>query len=373
MHGSGNTPDGAPGVKDPTSKIAKDYWKEIIGVTLLSKTCQKVAYADFETVNRGWDNAGVIDEYCGAIATSEAHVVFTHSFGNLVVAAGVAQGKSGCAKISKSKPLTAATPPEVVHWYGVEGPLRGSPAADKLHQECEVEQSTLAKAVLDDACDTTVKPFKMKTAYASVMTTYASTVIPTVQLSTTACGATADCKTIADIAKENMKGEMCGFTSLGELTLTAAALTAASHLVGAGWGVDEKTAYPTHGNDGFVGFESCKIDGATYGQVPSDPFYALDGNHAKGTCRKADDPAKPTQQPCAWYTKMCDLSNGDLLSSHEPAAPAVPEPNQSVAEQPVEEAAGFLAMNTKSSPLLQHQKSQAPKVLLKKMRAHVKN
>jgi len=372
LHGSGNTPTAGSGVFDAKSKIATTYWKNIEAT--VGSFCDKLSFIDAETVLRPWDNAALIDEFCGAIASSGANVVFSHSFGNLVIAAGVAAGTSGCAKIGNAATI------DNVHWYLVQGPLKGSPAADKLFQLCEVDHDVLAETALRDACDTSAAPWKVKPAYLSLMTKYESKTSLKGQLSTAACGAAADCKTLADIAKTKAKGEMCGFTPLGEVSLdsilAAIALTAASRLVGSGWGDDEAKGYPNHGNDGLVGWASCDLNGPTYGQTPADAFYKMDGNHARGSCRGDDDSSDATKQPCKWYFECCSKSTSEMLKSTEPPAVA-PEPNQSIEPTPVaqeaepksEPKAVELLATKESAPLLQHQKSRAQRILMKKMRS----
>jgi len=364
MHGSGNIPTSV-GVKDASSDIAKNYWTKI--AETVAPYCDPIMYTDFETVNHAWNETDLIKQYCDAIVP--ARIVFTHSFGNLVVAAGVAQGITGCAK------LKSADDKDATFWYSVQGPFRGSPAADVLESECVVKESKLAKYVLDDTCDATTTPFKMKKAYGSMGPHWISKGLDDkpnlVQSNDLACigddgKPIADCQTLAEVAKSHMKGQMCGFQPGGEIAITAAKLMAAAALVGDKWGVDKEDKYPDHGNDGLVNFESCRMSGTSYGQEPTFPMYAMNGNHKMGTCSSKDDSDK-TKQPCAWYAEMCSRSVGVFTTEKTPdPVPAKPEvlqsidPTAQVAEPKVDQV--LLVTQAKSAP-------PSKATLLKRMRA----
>jgi hypothetical protein len=71
--------------------------------------------------------------------------------------------------------------------------------------------------------------------------------------------------------------------------------------------------FPKWGNDGMVGFTSCRSVGADtandmramqFGSTPDSSFYAAKLNHADGTCRNGDVKNDPAMQPCQWITFM---------------------------------------------------------------------
>jgi hypothetical protein len=242
---------------------------------------------DTDTVYRGWDHPSLIKEYCDEVG--KVDVVFAHSMGNLIVGAGIAQEISGCDKIGIEN--------DKIHWYGIEPPLRGSPTAEELYLQCT--KDTLIGKLFGKECSHDTN--ELWDGYECLRPTYVSLRSPNVQLSREACGQNPRCVTIAEMAKRKMKGQMCGFRPGGRFNFGALKLTIQSALVGNLWGEDEKIDYPVSGNDGLVGFSSCRIDGVVYGTNPADPFYAFDGNHDSGTCTGSDSEDELNDMPCKWY------------------------------------------------------------------------
>jgi hypothetical protein len=293
MHGSGvEHPLGSLEVQTTkTGSIVKDYWEKIWDI--LEPECE-LFFTRTNTITRPFNDAGIRTEYCKAINDINPDVVFTHSFGNMVVAAGAHLGDIGCDKIGKAA--------DQIHWYGSQGPMGGTPAADKLAAECAA--GTLLAEFMKKECDGTTKT--LRGAYDSLRMAFdASVGLPagkTVQ-SGLPCSV-PDCKTLKDIGLDKMSGEMCGQTPYGPIGPTTAGLVAASLKVGSAWGPDETRMYPSIGNDGFVALSNCRVaPPATFGVTPADPFFIMQGNHKMGTCSYNDEKA-PSKQPCAWYLQM---------------------------------------------------------------------
>jgi hypothetical protein len=292
LHGSGQEHAGATEIVGKGSEIEKKYWERV--VVYLDSYCE-FFFIRTNTVNRAWNDKSLREDYCGAVKSTNADVVFTHSFGNMILGAGIHLGDAGCEKIGKGE--------ADVHWYGSQGPLKGSPGADKLAAECAA--GTLLAGFMSSGCDKATKT--LRPSYDSLRTTFdTAATTPTVQ-SGVACSA-AGCKTLSEVAADKMSGEMCGQTPHGPLSLEMVGLITASLTVGHGWGVDKDLDYPNTGNDGLVGLTSCRaLPPASYGVVPTAPFYVMEGNHKMGTCSYKDK-KEASKQPCTWYTHMLAAS-----------------------------------------------------------------
>jgi hypothetical protein len=128
-------------------------------------------------------------------------------------------------------------------------------------------------------------------------------------------------------AARHMSGSLCGL-SPGSTTQLSQALKSKVLKKVYGWGLRflawltsklkpsdpdfAAPSYPERGNDGMVGFNSCRaftFSMANYGrrEYADDPtsfYYAFRGNHADGTCRNGDISDDKTRQSCAWVGNM---------------------------------------------------------------------
>lgn len=70
-----------------------------------------------ETVERGWDNITLQEDYCGAIAQFKPHVIITHSMANNIIAAAIVNQVPGCHEVISKE---AGVPGKVL-WYSSQG------------------------------------------------------------------------------------------------------------------------------------------------------------------------------------------------------------------------------------------------------------
>lgn len=102
---------------------------------------------------------------------------------------------------------------------------------------------------------------------------------------------------LASDAAGYVKGRMCGSSAYGQGGFNGVGLAAISGLVGYG-----------EASDGMVSMSSCaQATAAKQGQSlapdATNPNYALNGNHADGTCRSGDG-AGGDQKACTWIRNM---------------------------------------------------------------------
>jgi hypothetical protein len=106
------------------------YWGELHDA--VSEYCTP-RFFKTDTSFRGWDDKALQAEYCAAIHATQARIIFTHSMGGLVVAAGIHNKLLGCDRIAKTTEVVTG---KNVVWINVQSPFRGSEIADQCSQFC---------------------------------------------------------------------------------------------------------------------------------------------------------------------------------------------------------------------------------------------
>ena len=275
------------------------------------------------TKQRGWDYGGTLiqDLYYEYIKFYKCDVVFAHSMGNVILAALAARGKP-------------------VHWYMSQGPLRGSWGASWADAVCAQWYNPLGATAwalgyctsLGGGGNSAVKSLTVRNyktvgsgcelggCPGNVGAGVAGWAGGAKELSWSACwrcsyriwGACvagyaageevcADSGALISAPSEAafapyVKGRLCGSSAFGQGGLNGAGLAAIAAFVNYG-----------EASDGMVSMSSCAQANSNKGQGlaadPANPNYALNGNHADGTCRSGDG-AGGDQKACTWYRNM---------------------------------------------------------------------
>lgn len=259
MHGSGQDHVGPP-----TSTDTDKYWGDMARYT---PHCTSVVYNHDDTVNQAFDDAALMQSYCKTASDGTGlirdSVVYTHSMGNMVMAAAL---RDGVCKLDPS-----------ARWYAVSAPLVGSKAADFVDHIC-ANNSTINEALRKVAellhyCRSD-DPSMPARAYLSMKTTYPGL------------------RGLMATAAQFASGAMCGTSPFGLTSLYSLPMEALSDLV--------KYGEP---DDGMVGIDSCLITGKSYGDSYEDKFFKAEINHPDATCRDGDgDFGISKRQPCKWFT-----------------------------------------------------------------------
>eukprot|EP01089_Gocevia_fonbrunei_P018597 TRINITY_DN632_c0_g1_i2.p1 TRINITY_DN632_c0_g1~~TRINITY_DN632_c0_g1_i2.p1 ORF type:complete len:281 (-),score=46.28 TRINITY_DN632_c0_g1_i2:109-951(-) len=253
LHGSGGNETAPPRTTFPS------YWGYVQNFV---PQCSSSIFIIQETITRKFDDPKLMAAYCdlavsGSSGKTRAElngiisnkIVFTHSMGNNILAAGIKHGL--CDFDSSSS------------WYEVSGPMYGSKAALKLDHICNDTFSPL-KWVADDmgCCD----GLAVSGSYISLQPSYPGLA------------------GLAEILASRVKGAFCGTDAFGLLSSYSVPLDALATYVDYG-----------ESNDGMVPISSCAVSQADWGTTISDSFYQGPYNHADATCRNGGN-------PCAWYT-----------------------------------------------------------------------
>eukprot|EP01089_Gocevia_fonbrunei_P018599 TRINITY_DN632_c0_g2_i1.p1 TRINITY_DN632_c0_g2~~TRINITY_DN632_c0_g2_i1.p1 ORF type:complete len:281 (-),score=60.93 TRINITY_DN632_c0_g2_i1:25-867(-) len=253
LHGTGVKETSSP------SSTFPDYWGQ---VQTYVPQCSSSIFIHQETVTRAFNDNDLMAAYCdlavsGSSGNTSAElkntisnkIVFTHSMGNDILAAGIENNL--CDFDSSSS------------WYEVSGPMHGSKAASVLGNICTTSNGPL-KWLADDLgyCDGSVE----SAAYVSLQPS------------------NPDLSGLANIMASRVKGAFCGTSAFGQASKYSLPLEALAKLVNYG-----------EPNDGMVPVSSCAVSQANWGTTISDSFYQGPYNHADATCRNGG-------APCAWYS-----------------------------------------------------------------------
>jgi len=273
LHGAGEEPD------LPVLNKHKDYWGNIHEFT---PQCSKRLFIRADTTRRGWDSTYLQKTFCDLAANHDTGssgtvikntIVFAHSMGNLILAAGI---KNGYCSFNKDS-----------SWYAINPPFGGSPAATKLKSICHVFYSQKPSSLSVDNlygivatkagyCDRdTRQPFL---SYLSLQPNY--------------CSPDGQClDDLGDVIKENVKGIMCGSSSFGMKSKYSVLLSALSQIVQYG-----------EENDGMVGVSSCsQYHKGLFNNNHKAKFYQSPVNHADGTCRNSNGMFSQERKPCSYF------------------------------------------------------------------------
>lgn len=244
------------------------YWGQ---VHLYTPQCSIRKFIRQESTNRGWDNLDLQKSFCEMSLLGQDKndkiiknkLLFVHSMGNMVLAGAI---KNGFCDIDK----------QTTSWYNIMGPLNGSKAAKWLDAICK-ESGRLNwpyKYIAEQGgyCEPGKNvPYK---AYQSLDPLYPGIV------------------DILKIAKERVKGMLCGQSSYGLQTRYAIGLYLLSTLVGFG-----------EESDGMVGFSSCNLGFKDQFQRDyQNNYYLANLNHADGTSRNGNGFWGVDRKPLDWFS-----------------------------------------------------------------------
>ncbi|OWF37098.1 uncharacterized protein LOC110440616 [Mizuhopecten yessoensis] len=270
VHGAGEHPETDRYMDMPE---LLHYWGHIERYT---PQCLTRRFMWYNSINRGWDDTESHKMFCEfAIGNSSRPIshsmVFTHSMGNLVVAAAFHR------RFCKFDHSTS-------EWYSIQAPWRGSKVSKELYSLCSKKnlETKITYIVLKELHYCDVNKSRPAQAYMSMNTSYVS---PT----------GVSYKDLIRTARRYISGAVCGNSAFGMgLSLS---MSARLHLVSA------YTHLPLP-NDGLVAFDSCNITGS-FENKPTANYYSGHFNHAEGTCRFGERRCFTTsnQHPCQWYSK----------------------------------------------------------------------
>ncbi|KAL3846465.1 hypothetical protein ACJMK2_017452 [Sinanodonta woodiana] len=256
VHGSGQSPFTEPVTGYEILSEFESYWGNISYYTPQCKTRQ---FIRMNTIVHGWDNSTLHDQLCEFAAGKQTivsnKIIFSHSMGNLIIAAALY--RKVCSFNTTS-----------TEWYSIEGPWRGSRAANHIGRLCKIlyefPRKWIIKLKLDTYCMNGSKI--PNTAYTSMKTDYMS---PT--------GITYT--DLIDVAKGLVKGVMCGDspTGLGKRWIFSVCLELVQQIV-----QDGKLS------DGLVALDDCSAVGRTFQDTFESPYYRGSFNHLEGTCIYGD-------------------------------------------------------------------------------------
>lgn len=268
VHGAGEKPDVTDNGYFDVNKF-KDYWGDIHEYTT---ECASHRFIHYDSRTNGWDEEQLHINFCNFAATNGVirnKVIFSHSMGNLVIAAALHQKKCTLDKTTS-------------RWYSVQGPWRGSKVANTLVSYCDSTflPSKPIRAILKylNYCSNN----KANQAYKTLTTTYNSP-----------SGISHD--DLVDVGKRNVDGVMCGLSAGGLVKdITNSAMLK----------MIQSISDLEKPNDGMVSFGSCSVTG-TFDSLYNMSYYKGDFNHEDGTCRNGEPRRRCSKHnPCKWFHYM---------------------------------------------------------------------
>lgn len=244
------------------------YWGQ---VHLFTPQCSVRKFIRQESTQRGWDNIDLQKSFCELALYGQDKgdkiiknkLLFVHSMGNMVLSGAI---KNGFCDLD----------PKTTSWYNIMGPLEGSKAAKWLDTICK-ESGRLNwpyKYIAEQGgyCEPGKNvPYK---AYQSLDPNYPGIV------------------DIVKIAKQRVKGALCGSSSYGLQTRYGIGLYMLSLMVGFG-----------EDSDGMVGFSSCNLGLKDQFQKDyQNNYYLANLNHADGTSRNGNGWWGVDRKPLDWFS-----------------------------------------------------------------------
>lgn len=271
IHGAGERPPSDTYIDKGALPI---YWGSYI--ESYTPQCLTRRFMWYNSIDRGWDDTKTQQMFCEfAVGNSSRPIsdtmIFTHSLGNLVVAAAFHR------RFCQFDHRTSV-------WYAIQAPWRGSKVSNELHTLCSKKnfETHITYIVLRDLHYCKRNSNHPSQAYVTLNTSYVS---PT----------GVSFNDLIQTARRYISGAVCGTSAFGmDLSFS---MSARLHLVSA----YTQLSLP---NDGLVAFESCNIKG-DFDIRPSSRYYKGHFNHAEGTCRFGERKGvgEPAQHPCLWYWK----------------------------------------------------------------------
>ncbi|XP_033747796.1 uncharacterized protein LOC117332853 [Pecten maximus] len=260
VHGAGNLASG-----NDVKSYMPDYWGEVKSHTT---GCASHKFLVYNSRDNGWDKDQIQQHFCNVSSTNRTiknTVIFSHSMGNLVIAAALHRKK--CTFDTNTS-----------QWFSVQGPWTGSVVANTLSDICRKPTffQKLIRRILRGEGYCKPNEDAEFNVYTTLKTSYVS---PT--------GIRFD--DLVDEGRKYVSGVMCGTSSWGqgEDYTDSAAL----------W-ILQKYSNLGNPNDGMVAFNSCKLQTVVPFKTKSiHAYFKGKFNHADGTCRYGGC-------PCKWYEHM---------------------------------------------------------------------
>ncbi|XP_069117591.1 uncharacterized protein [Argopecten irradians] len=243
------------------------YWGNIRNYT---SKCSSHKFLQLNSIDHGWDADSLHQLFCRVAApngTISDTIIFTHSMGNLLVAAALY--RNYCTFNTTSS-----------RWFSVQGPWTGTVVADLISNICTspslIQQpARILFRMLGWYCKSSEESeFE---SYKTLKTNYIS---PT--------GISYD--NLTEVGQNYVSGVMCGTSFYGQ---------GRSYQESLAFSFIEYFSYLEHPNDGMVSFTSCKLTNVPFGNRSVNAYYKGPFNHADGTCKNGGD-------SCMWYHNMLE-------------------------------------------------------------------
>ncbi|KDO17571.1 hypothetical protein SPRG_16871 [Saprolegnia parasitica CBS 223.65] len=264
VHGVGNEKSSAP------TSTAKDLWGDIHDH---APCCSRISFMHYESVNRGWNETSVQEEFCAAALqmspacseTVDNVILVTFSMGNLVASGAFATGKCQLG--------------DDVTWVSIAGPMQGSPAGNLLEDKCAASDSgsdSTLKSILNlvGKCPPTPAYLNLKTQ---------ASVDALLQKQFAAA---------QDVRHRGATKTMCGVKSSGLATTD-----------GVGLAILGSMAFKNGSmHDGVVGFESCSVGIDSFAtNAEAGANYKASINHLDASFRNGDGWWGADRKPVKWF------------------------------------------------------------------------
>ncbi|KAF0691956.1 Aste57867_16902 [Aphanomyces stellatus] len=245
--------------------------------------CSSTKYVRWDTINYGWNSSELQLAFCdaalqvsvGAVGRTIGNLILvTHSMGNLIAAAAVANNV--CRFPDDNNPTTAA-----LSWVALGGPMLGSWTANFAIDQCKHEAKGGVIRDQLDAWDLCPIP----EAIASLVHERSADADSTLKKNFAAARA---------VYAKYVTHAACG-TSHDGLESPHNLLYQALEWIG--------QRNETTGNDGVVDFESCAagLDESRFVPDYTSRFYKAAVNHGDLSFNGDDDPEDVARQPKKWF------------------------------------------------------------------------
>jgi hypothetical protein len=290
-----STLDKLPGEGRPTASMP-GYWGKVHDV--VAEGCARVRFSHQNTIQQTFDAPNlrrrVCAELCGGPGCVIAdHTLFTHSTGNLILAAAIDHGDCFVGGSTD--------------WFQVNSPGLGSAAAAYAKSWCETQKivnkpikiilnwltsNSYCKPTNDGANEVyrSLSPDFQYLDHQDRSTRLDRGVLKGLMSSLAAGSQCADkpdgigcakCLTCSPTSAGTVGVELCAVSKVCFSRTKRAALNCCSDT-----GPDRASG--VRACDGMVSFASCELAGRTYTGNYRSPNYRLRGNHEDGTCRNGD-------------------------------------------------------------------------------------
>jgi len=270
LHGAGND---ASEAGEPVHSYP-EYWGRVEQYT---PQCSERWFIREDTKEKGWDDKGLQESYCKLALIYQKpgdtvirdKIIFAHSMANVILADAI---QNGICSIDVN----------TTSWYETQGSLLGSKAAHTIRNIC--------RHIHDGNWPSDLNPLLMKwvitkAGYCIPGTNHSYPVYDTLDPSF------EKLKGLSKIAKQYVKGALCGNSAFGLTTTYSLPLSLFSMY----------TSYDED-NDAIVPWTSCDKGNGDYSEHYSNLYYSARVNHADGTCRNGNGWWGATRRPCSWFT-----------------------------------------------------------------------